>query len=158
MGGALLALGLRAAWGGVFASKPTEHLWAPDAWSAAVLGASLALSAALVQVLSRRTWLAVEEGCRAGSEVLLSRPLVTLGRDTRCDIGLNGDPRAEAMHARLEQLGRRYLLVDAGSLGGTFVNGQRIAAPHILLAGDRIQVGDSVLTYLERREQPRGPE
>jgi hypothetical protein len=158
LGGAGLALVCRAAWGGTFANKPPEQLWSPDAWGAAALGASLAASAALAQVVARRAWLEVEGGSRAGCAVLLSRPLVTLGRGEQCDVGLHGDRRAESLHARLEQHGRRYLLVDAGSLGGTFVNGQRIAAPHILRAGDRIQVGDSVLKYLERRALPRDSE
>ena len=156
--GALLALIFRAGWGGLFYGKESEQLWSPGAWGCTCLGAGVCAAVGLLRVLGRQSWLRIEQGCLAGCEVLLSRPLVTLGRGDRCDVGLNGDQGAEPLHARLEQHGKRYLLLDAGSRGGTFVNGQRLDGPHILRPGDLIQVGETALRFLDKKGSGRREE
>ena len=52
---------------------------------------------------------------------------------------------------KISRQGNRYLLADAGTEGGTLLNGQRIAEPSPLRDGDRIQMGNCVLTFGERR-------
>jgi DNA-binding response OmpR family regulator len=46
-------------------------------------------------------------------------------------------------HARIERQGVRYLLTDLGSANGTYVNGQRLAEPRLLLDGDLIGLGSN---------------
>ena len=65
-------------------------------------------------------------------------------------------------HARIVRRGLRYLLEDLGSKNGTFVNGQRLAAPHELEDGDCIQVAPKYkLTFVDAEAtapvQPAGP-
>lgn len=59
--------------------------------------------------------------------------------------GRLGDPHVSRIHCRIVSDGARLLLADAGSTGGTFVNGQRLAAEYPLRAGDVIQIGQTQL-------------
>jgi len=136
---------------GLFASKPAEGLWSPDAVGFAVLGTTIGLMVGLALVRGREVWLRIEQGWRAGRELILSRPLLILGRADGCDIDLSGDRTVEQVHARLERQGQEYVLSDAGTQSGTFVNGERLAQPRSLRGGDLIQVGSCLLRYSEWR-------
>lgn len=70
----------------------------------------------------------------------LDAELYTLGRSPLCQIVVQRNT-VSRLHARIEREGPRYLLVDAGSANGTFVNGQRLQAPHLLNDRDRIGLG-----------------
>jgi DNA-binding response OmpR family regulator len=73
-------------------------------------------------------------------EFLLSGSEHSLGRSPLCDIVI---PRnnISRIHARITREGPRYLLHDAGSANGTFVNGQPISGPHTLHNRDGIGLG-----------------
>ena len=49
-------------------------------------------------------------------------------------------------HARLVLKDHRYVLIDQRSTNGTFVNGRRITGPTVLRRGDKIYIGDFILT------------
>ncbi len=151
LAGGLLWLGLRSLLSSVFASKPVETLWSPGAAGCGFLGMMLGLLIALALVRGREAWLSIEEGACEGRELILSRPLLTLGRADGCDIGLAGDRSVEQVHARLERQDAGYVLSDAGTQTGTFVNGERLAGPRSLRAGDLIQIGSYLLRYSEWR-------
>lgn len=70
----------------------------------------------------------------------LTGPTFTLGRAPTCDLVI---PRStiSRVHARIESSGLRYVLHDADSANGTFVNGERIAGPYLLHHQDRIGLG-----------------
>lgn len=70
-----------------------------------------------------------------------------IGRANLCDLVLVS-PGISRVHAKIKFLDGNYYLVDAGSLDGTFVNGQKILQPHSLQVGDRIQIGETFL-YVE---------
>ena len=74
--------------------------------------------------------------------VLDGRPLA-IGRATDNDLVLQ-DPRASRHHARLQARRGTLVLSDLGSTNGTRVNGMTVGEV-VLGAGDRIQVGDTVL-------------
>jgi hypothetical protein len=151
LAGGLLYLCLRGLTLAIFSRKPVEKLWSPDASGLAVVGAMLGLLIALALVHGREAWLRIEQGATSGRELILSRPLLILGGADGCDIGLSEDRAVEQVHARLERQGRHYVLSDAGTEKGTFVNGERLAEPRLLRAGDLIQVGGSQLRYSEWR-------
>ncbi len=75
---------------------------------------------------------------------------VTIGRGserlaTRSEDGRNLDVRApgqwmSAQHVQLRAVGGDWILQDAGSRNGTFVNGQRVSS-HVLRDGDVIEAG-----------------
>lgn len=85
----------------------------------------------------------MREGPSPGKVFTLSRGEISIGRDTSNDIVINV-AEVSRKHARLILKGGGYVLEDLGSTNGTFVNGQRIIAPHVLRPGDVIMLGDAV--------------
>jgi DNA-binding response OmpR family regulator len=74
---------------------------------------------------------------------ILDRTPMMIGRAPDCDVRL--DLRwVSRTHARIQLEERRYVLEDAGSKNGVFVNGQRVVHPQVLEDGDRIQVAPGV--------------
>ena len=127
-----------------------KGLWSASASGFVVLGILIGLMIGLAQVIMKEAWVKVEEGFRAGREIILQRPEVTVGRAEGCDIGLFGDARVEKIHARIIQRDGRYILEDTGSPHGTYVNGQRITGPTPLNNGDLIRMGRNILRFSER--------
>lgn len=115
-----------------------------------ILGVSIGLLIGLAQVILKEAWVKIEKGFRAGREMMLSRADTTIGRAESCDIGLFGDAAIERLHARIVRQGSRFLLADAGSVEGTFLNDERITQTVPLRSGDLIRVGSSVLRFGER--------
>ena len=99
----------------------------------------------------------VEQGFRAGRELILTKPETIIGRAESSDIGLYGGQGVEKTHARIVQKGTDYLLADEETPGGTYLNDQRIAGLTLLHAGDRIRVGNCVLRFQERRKSAQPP-
>jgi pilus assembly protein CpaF len=52
------------------------------------------------------------------------------------------------LHARLVFKDNRFLLLDQRSTNGTYVNGRRISAPMVVRRGDKIYIGDFILTLV----------
>ncbi len=73
----------------------------------------------------------------------ITKPVFTLGRAPDNDLVLNY-PTVSNHHARLEQRGALYQVIDLGSTNGTAVNGQRLAPqqPQPLKPGDILRIGD----------------
>ena len=151
--GGVLSLALKGGWGVIFQHQPIDRLYSPSATGFVALGLCIGLMIGLAQVVFREAWLRVESGFRAGREMILSKPVLTIGRAEACDIGLFGDPTVERLHARIIQQEERYVVADAGSAGGTFVNHTRISGPTLLRAGDLIRIGRNVLRFGERQRQ-----
>jgi hypothetical protein len=118
-----------------------------------VLGVCIGLAVGLAQVILKEAWVKVESGFRAGREMILSKDETSIGRAEACDIGLFGDNGIERQHARIVQKNNRYVLVDAGTPGGTYINDERIEQPTPLRGGDRIRVGRAVLRFDEKAKR-----
>ena len=151
--GGILSLVLRGLWKVLFAERPQDLLWSPSAIGFVVLGVCIGLLIGLAQVVLREAWVRVESGFRAGRELLLSKNETTIGRAEACDIGLFGDPGVEPRHARILLEGGRYVLIDVGGKGGTYLNEVRIEQPSPLHSGDLIRVGRNVLRFGERSKR-----
>lgn len=76
-------------------------------------------------------------------EVLLERPVITIGRAGSSDILLDKDNMTSRHHALLKEEDGRYVIFDQRSAKGVFVNGQKLAlgvgCP--LKDGDHIDIG-----------------
>lgn len=77
------------------------------------------------------------------ADCLLESDLYTLGRSPICQIVV-ARTLVSRLHARIERAGPRYLLHDAGSANGTYINGRRITEPHLLTDQDTIGLGAPV--------------
>ncbi len=77
----------------------------------------------------------------------LTKEVTVLGRDVSNDIVL-GDAEVSRTHARLTRTPGGYVLEDLGSTNGSFVNGDRLAAPRVLNPGDLVGFGETItLTF-----------
>jgi len=130
-----------------------EGLWSPIATGFVALGLCIGLLIGLAQVILKEAWLRVEAGFRKGRELLLSREEITIGRAEGCDLGLFGDATVDKVHARIVHEGSDFILNDAGSTSGTFVNDERVKGPRKLRSGDVIRVGRCLLRFGERQKR-----
>jgi hypothetical protein len=121
--------------------------------SLVILGLCIGLLIGLAQVFLKEAWLKVVQGFRAGRELLLAKDETTIGRAESCDLGLFGDNTIERLHARILLQNQRYLLADAGTPGGTYLNEERIREPTPLKSGDKIRVGNSVIEFGEKQKR-----
>ena len=72
-----------------------------------------------------------------------------MGRGDQAEIRLE-DPFASSRHARLVRQGGIVVLEDLGSTNGTYLNEELVSGPQPLHPGDRVRIGDSEFTYLDR--------
>ncbi len=97
-------------------------------------------------------WLVVAEGPDAGREWRLAEPLV-IGRGGDADVVL-ADPTVSRHHASFSAQGETAVVEDLESSNGTFVNGEQVAQPRRVTAGDVIALGGS--TAIEVKVGPTG--
>lgn len=92
--------------------------------------------------------LILKSGTGTGTEYPLEKTEIFLGRDLSNDIVIN-DPEVSRRHARLVLTGNAYAIEDLGSTNGTFLRGQRLTAPIVLIPGENITIGENVLIAYE---------
>lgn len=76
----------------------------------------------------------------------LSRPQSTIGRSGGNDLVIS-DLALSKQHARIEKRGGEFVLIDAGSRNGTFLNDARVGSPVALSHGDKIGIGSCRLYF-----------
>ena len=95
-----------------------------------------------------------EDGClvirsgggRAGETYVLREERVTIGRHPEAKVFLD-DITVSRNHAVVQREGDTWVIVDQGSLNGTFINRRR-GDRTVLSDGDEIQIGKYKLTFL----------
>jgi pSer/pThr/pTyr-binding forkhead associated (FHA) protein len=94
--------------------------------------------------------LIVRSGPQAGDRFALGDGTIRLGRHPDSEIMLD-DITVSRRHAAIEQTPEGYVVSDAGSLNGTYVNQERIERA-VLHHGDELQVGKFRLVLFERAD------
>ncbi|MDO8211445.1 DUF3662 and FHA domain-containing protein [Conexibacter sp. CPCC 206217] len=89
-----------------------------------------------------RTALLVTDGKR----MVVGAAGATLGRSRDCDIVL-ADGNVSRRHAEVRPRGDGWMIADLGSTNGVTVNGARIEQAQLLRGGDRIEIGQTQLTF-----------
>lgn len=92
--------------------------------------------------------LIMRTGPTPGATFILEGDQLTIGRDSTNEIVIN-DAEVSRRHARLTFQGGKYVLEDLGSTNGTFVNGQRLAGPRVLKAGEVVSFGEQIVLVFE---------
>jgi len=92
--------------------------------------------------------LIMRSGPTPGAAFTLEGDQMTIGRDSSNEIVIN-DAEISRRHARLTFQGGKYVLEDLGSTNGTFVNGQRLAGPRVLKAGEVVSFGEQIVLVFE---------
>lgn len=84
-------------------------------------------------------------------EIRISTPVISIGRRNTNDIVID-DMRISRLHAQIRMVPDGYMIFDAGSTGGTFVNSARISQ-QLLKTGDVISLGGYRFIFLQ--ENPK---
>ena len=92
--------------------------------------------------------LIMRTGPTPGATFILEGDQLNIGRDSTNEITIN-DAEVSRRHARLTFQGGKYVLEDLGSTNGTFVNGQRLAGPRVLKAGEVVSFGEQIVLVFE---------
>src|SRR6187431_3293393 len=76
------------------------------------------------------------------------KPEITIGRVQGNDIIL---PKGNVSkrHSRIVLKDGRFIIVDLKSTNGTYVNGRKITAPLVIKGGDKVYIGDFILSLEE---------
>ena len=93
--------------------------------------------------------LVVVRGPNLGARFLLNSEKISVGRKPKCDIFLD-DVTVSRKHANFVREGNGYAVRDAGSLNGTYVNGERVESAQ-LKTGDSVQIGKYRMVYYASR-------
>ncbi|MEQ9321179.1 MAG: FHA domain-containing protein, partial [Polyangiaceae bacterium] len=114
----------------------------------------LPMAAAAVAARSVERVVAHLEG--AGGTWPLDKQIVTLGRDSSCQVQL-ADPWASGVHAEVTLHNGQHFVRDMGSVAGTWINGMPLGAAHRLEGGDTIVIGQTSLRYVKVGQAPGAP-
>ena len=95
--------------------------------------------------------LVVRSGEEEGDYFVLSSAVTTIGRHAESTIVLD-DITVSRRHSEIHKTDGRYLVKDAGSLNGTYVNQERVDVTE-LRQGDELQVGKFHLVFLESADK-----
>lgn len=90
--------------------------------------------------------LVVKRGPNAGSRFLLDQSTTSAGRHPESDIFLD-DVTVSRRHAEFRREGGEFVVVDVGSLNGTYVNREPVDTA-VLANGDEVQIGKFRLVFL----------
>jgi pSer/pThr/pTyr-binding forkhead associated (FHA) protein len=90
------------------------------------------------------------EGIHAGHIFRLHPDVTLVGRDSSCDIVID-DPAVSRQHAKVrvvevDEKQKVFVVHDLATENGTLVNDEEILR-HDLSDGDRIQIGETKLTF-----------
>lgn len=120
-----------------------------------VVGLSIGVMVALVEVAAKTAWLVAVNGKRAGTQFILSKDTTAIGRDDRDDVILWGDPQMATRHARVRRSRDGFVLERLSPEAPTLVNGRGWAGPTVLRDGDEIELGSTRFRFHTRRTSPR---
>ncbi len=87
----------------------------------------------------------IEPPALAGSVMSIGDEF-SIGRAAGCNLTLD-DTFVSQHHASIVWRDRKFVVADAGSTNGTFVNDQRLTKTVSLRPGDRVRIGSTVLEF-----------
>jgi S1-C subfamily serine protease len=87
----------------------------------------------------------VLSGAKAGQTSVFGQAYICIGRHPQCELQFDPDRDLDvsSRHAAVALDGMMYVLRDLGSTNGTFVNGHRLAADHVLATNDVVRFGQA---------------
>ena len=99
-------------------------------------------------MLPKKHTLTVRTGPEEGTVFDLENETIIVGRDVTNDVILT-DAEVSRRHSRLTLSPQGYVLEDLGSTNGTFVNGERLSGPYLLIPGDQIGFSQKLVVSFE---------
>jgi len=127
----------------------TESGWASRLIGLVLMGALIGLFSTIAeQLLAPASLKVVSSGRMEGREFVIDKPIVTIGRDERCDVALYYDRDIAMRHALIRWEDGGYAIVPEGNTV-VLVNNQPVRH-HRLKDKDVITVGQTRLMFRER--------
>lgn len=111
-----------------------------------LMGVLIGLGVGLLEQMAKEAWLKVVRGEFEGKEYLVFNGRTSIGNNSQNTIVLFKDKLVAPHHCDIVTEGNRFVLVDAGSVLGTTVNGMKVDRK-VLRRGDAIAIGNSVLVF-----------
>ncbi|MDZ7838108.1 MAG: FHA domain-containing protein [Actinomycetota bacterium] len=99
----------------------------------------------LKKVPKGRNGFLVIKGPNIGEKFFIGKDSISIGRSPESDIFLD-DITVSRQHAFITSQKESLALEDAGSLNGSYVNGERVDSC-LLKSGDRVQIGKYIFLY-----------
>lgn len=81
-----------------------------------------------------------------GKMIPLVDDIYLIGRDRKSDIAVD-DTTVSTVHARIARTKQGFMIEDVQSRNGTFVNGEKVDTPRLLVDGDNLRFGKIVFTF-----------
>jgi pSer/pThr/pTyr-binding forkhead associated (FHA) protein len=94
----------------------------------------------------QKAMIVIARGAHKGSRFLITSEGVKIGRSGENAIFLD-DITVSRTHAVIEKSGSSFVLKDAGSLNGTYINNISVTE-HALVSGDEFQIGKFHLLFI----------
>lgn len=104
------------------------------------------LEAAFGELPADQAVLVVRRGPNAGTKYVVAGDRVRIGRHPDSEFFLD-DVTVSRRHAELGRDGDRFVIKDAGSLNGTYVNDERVESAE-LTSGDEVRIGKYVIAFI----------
>lgn len=90
------------------------------------------------------TKLVITQGVLEGTVIPLGTSPITIGRASDATVVLEDD-FVSTQHARLTPNGTHWIVEDAGSTNGTWINNTRVTSPTVLQQGEVLRIGRTSL-------------
>jgi pSer/pThr/pTyr-binding forkhead associated (FHA) protein len=94
----------------------------------------------------KKAMILIARGANKGSRFLVTGEGATVGRSASSSIFLD-DITVSRTHATISKDGNSFVLKDAGSLNGTYINNISVTE-HVLVSGDEFQIGKFHLLFV----------
>jgi len=85
-----------------------------------------------------KAMIVIARGAQKGSRFLITAEGASIGRSSDSAIFLD-DVTVSRTHAVIEKVGKKFVLKDAGSLNGTYMNNESVTE-HELVSGEEFQI------------------
>ncbi len=119
-------------------SSPTTGITTLGDFSAAAGSSSI-----VTAINATPSILVVIEGPLQGTELVLDRKELRIGRAPNSDLVLDDD-YVSTQHARIQRIDDGWVIQDLNSTNGTYVDGQRIGAPVNIKQEMQIRIGKTI--------------
>ncbi len=93
-----------------------------------------------------KAMIVISRGAQKGSRFLITAEGASIGRSSDSAIFLD-DVTVSRTHAVVEKVGKKFVLKDAGSLNGTYMNNVSVTE-HELVSGEEFQIGKFHLLFI----------
>ena len=82
-----------------------------------------------------------------GSQIVIDRAVVLVGRSADCDVIIDFSSKISRMHCVFVQVDADYYVRDLGSMNGVRVNGERVEKAAKLTQGAEVAIGDVMFQF-----------